>query len=214
MKNLIFIYLLLSWIIKPTLGQDEKPFTRGCLLIGGSLSLDFDNTDKFLPGISPLPNVTYYTKRDAIETNLTLGYFLFNNLSMGLKNGIIFSKETTTNSLTTIAEPSISERNVSIGPFIRYYTKSGIFFESSAGLGFLKNLSGNDAIKWDTYSWSAGIGYSIFINKSIAIEPMINYQFLYTNLSELKENEKTRGLNILIGFQIYLNTIKNELNKN
>ena len=113
--------------------------------------------------------------------------------------------------LVTTSEPSISERNISFGPFLRYYTKPGIFFEGSAGFGFLKTSQGSDEVKWTNYSWSAGFGYSIFLNKSIALEPIINYRFLHTKLTDLGEDEKTNGLNFFIGFQIYLKTTAQKL---
>jgi hypothetical protein len=204
MKNLIFVGLLICWIIQPSTAQDEKPFKKGHIITGGSFSLDLKKKDSFLTGSSPLPDVTYHTNINAIDANLMLGYFILNNLAVGLKNELIFSKERTTGGLTSIAEATTTVRTVSVGPFLRYYTKPRIFFESSAGIGFLKTSTGSGDIKWRDYYWSAGFGYSIYINKVIAIEPMVNYQFLHTKLSVLEEDEKTRGLNFLIGFQIYL----------
>jgi len=207
-KILLFIVSLISCIINTSFGQIEKPFTKGNMLTGGSLAFSFGSMKDFKPGIDPLPGVTYSTKSKAMESNLSLGYFVLNQFALGLKCEILLSREITTSSLTSETEWDITNKDFLIGPIMRFYTKPGIFVEGSAGLRILKNISDDDVLKWIKYSWSTGIGYSILINKSIAIEPIISYRFLNTDIPEINENEKLGELNMSIGFQIYLNVMK------
>jgi len=207
MKNLLLVSLMIGCFIQASFGQIEKPFTKGNILSGGSLAMSFGSIKDFKPGIDPLPSVTYSTKSKAIESNLSLGYFIINQFALGLKYEILLSREITTSSLTSETEWDITNKDFLIGPVMRYYTKPGIFIEGAAGFRILKYITDDDELKWIKYSMCTGIGYSILINNSVAIEPIISYRFLNTDIPEIEENEKLGELNISVGFQIYLNMI-------
>jgi hypothetical protein len=201
--------VILSTIL-PSYCQSEKPFTKGHLLTGGSFSLSFARVKDFKPGINPLPDVTYSTKRNSIESGLSLGYFLYDQFVFGLRCEFLSSKEITTSSLQQGTEWEVSNSDILIGPVIRYYTNTGIFLEGSASISFLKEFFNGSDAKWTNYSWSTGIGYSILINQSIAIEPVIKYRFLNTEVQEIDKHEKSGEISISICFQIYLNTKRME----
>jgi len=206
-KKLLLICLIISCFVQASYGQIEKPFNKGNMLTGGSLALSFGSIKNFIPGIDPFPDVTYSTKSRSIESNLSLGYFVFNQFVLGLKGEILLSREITNSSLTSEAEWDIRNKDFLIGPVMRYYTKPGIFVEGTAGFEIFKHIT-DDELKWIKYSLSTGIGYSILINESVAIEPIIKYRFVNTDIPEIDENEKLGEINISVGIQIYLNMMK------
>jgi len=52
------------------------------------------------------------------------------------------------------------------GPFFRYYTRQGLFFEGFTSIGLLKIVNVDDKENWKNYAYGAGIGYSLFITNS------------------------------------------------
>jgi opacity protein-like surface antigen len=99
--------------------------------------------------------------------------------------------------------------DIKLGPFIRYYTKPGIFLEGFASFGLNKEVDPNLTTKWNNYSYGVGVGYCWFLNSNIAIEPEVKY--LYTNTPKYLDTEITEKMNNLIlsiGFQIFLDTKK------
>jgi len=206
-KQLVII-LIVSCFIQVSFGQIEKPFNKGNMLTGGSLALSFDNIKNFKPGINPLPDVTYSTKSTAMESNLSFGYFILNQFAIGLNSEVLLSREVTTCDLFSDIGWDAINTDFLIGPIMRFYTKPGIFIEGSADFNILKSISNNDELKWIKYSVSTGIGYSILVNKSIAIEPVIKYRFVNTDIPEIDENEKLGEFNVSVGLQIYLNMMK------
>jgi hypothetical protein len=96
--------------------------------------------------------------------------------------------------------------NISFGPLIRYYTKPGIFLEGSAAIQFVKSVNFNTSNSWKNNSVTGGIGYSLFIAKSIALEPEIKYT--HTNWPKYQPVEGSKetidGLILSLGCQIYL----------
>lgn len=107
------------------------------------------------------------------QINFKTGYFLAENLTLGLNfNYTAFGSSSTTG----------------LGAFGRYYP-GGKFF---AGLGYLSRSSTGTTGKGE---FSLEAGYALFINKSIAVEPSLNY------LSG--DGYSTFGLNV--GFGVYLN---------
>ena len=53
-------------------------------------------------------------------------------------------------------------------------------------------------------SWAAGIGYAIFLNDFVAIEPSVSYTDNTTKYSAINEKSSVAGFEIGVGFQIYL----------
>jgi len=205
MKKLLIVSLLMGSIFQTSLGQIERPITKGNILTGGSLSINIDkNKNKDIN-----PDVTYITDIKTFEADFILGYFLINHLAFGLKTDFYFSENKTTNSLNSSTWDYINN-DFLIGPVIRYYTKPGIFLEGYTAIGFHHRDIKDDPVKWRNYSWSAGIGYSVFLTQSIAIEPVIKYRLLHKNAYKIEEGEEIlKGLDFSIGFIIYLSLKKN-----
>jgi hypothetical protein len=178
---------------------------KGNLIIGGTISPSFEKEKDIKYGTDPNPDATYTTNKKSFETDLTFGYFLINHMALGLKNELLFSNSRTTSDLTSNTVWDIDERNILIGPFIRYYLDPGFFFEGYGGLG-LDNIVLNDSrFKIKNYTWSAGIGYSLFLNKNVSIEPIVKYGFFHKKDADNMEDVSSMNLSFSIGFQIYLN---------
>jgi hypothetical protein len=205
MKKLLIFGLMIIAICQSLFGQNEKPFSKGYLVTGGTVSFYFEKENDLKSGISPNTDATYRTNRRSFETDLFLGYFLINHFAIGLKTEILLSSYKTTSDLTSSTIWDIKDRNMLIGPFLRYYTQPGIFFECSGGLGILNDVTNNSSFKLKTYNYSAGIGYSLFLNRNISIEPLLKYNFFHKKDLEDVEDVSSMKLSFSIGFQIYLN---------
>lgn len=205
----------MSTILQTTFGQIEKPFKKGYILTGGSFSISYERENDLKRGVSPYPDVTYTTNTKSIESDLFIGYFLINHLTLGLKTELFFSNYKTTYSLGSSILWDNTETDLLIGPFVRYYTKTGLFFEGYAGIGSLKYVISNDKSNWRVYSWSTGVGYSLFLSKAVAIEPEIKFSQLSKNQSKIEAGEEILNskLSFSVGFQIYIN-MKSEQKEN
>jgi len=189
-------------------GQNDKPITKGYLLTGGSVSFNIDKTNDYEPIIGTNPEQINTIVTKTLETDLYLGYFIMNHLAIGIKTDIlVYSRKHSFNLSTSSSEYKYND--LSFGPFIRYSTTLGLFFEGSGAIGLLNDRISDDKTTWKNYSFSAGVGYSFFVSKSVAIEPAIKYKYLHRPSYEGEEdNEISNKLSFDIGFQIYLTTNK------
>ena len=212
MKKLLLISLI-GIIFQSSFGQNEKLITKGNIITGGSFSF---NTEKYkgYNAIQPgTPRQIEITDSKTFETDFYFGYFIMDHLAIGLKANI---KTINTNQYTNLNQTGFKDRSndLSFGPLIRYYTKPGIFFEGSAAFGFTKSVNIYSNQNWKNNSFSGGVGYSLFVTKSVAIEPEILYT--HTNWPHYfgaEEKETIDGLNFSLGCQIYL-SFKKEVHIN
>ena len=211
----IFLFFLLGSLFQIASGQNEKPISRGNFLAGGSFSFDISKAKEYEPLTGTKPGLlNNIMDRKELRNGLNFGYFLINQFAFGLKVEIfnLFNKTTFPNDT-----PSISKnfnRNLAIGPFIRYYTKPGIFFDGSVNIVYMKFKSDDYVKKWKEYSWCIGIGYSIFISKSISIEPEISYTHMnIPNLGISKNSLISSGLSFSSGLKVYFNPKKKLINE-
>ena len=187
-------------------GQIEKPITKGNFLTGGTLSLDFKQIKEYMPIISTQQQELTTSNVLTFETDLYFGYFVLNHFALGLKTDIqIINDKRTKQDF----HYELSSHNLSFGPFFRYYTELGIFIETSSSVYFLMGKYSNNVSEWKSFSFDAGVGYSLFVSKSVAIEPEIKYMYSYTPDIEDIENSKEliNGFNLTVGLQVYLDLI-------
>lgn len=208
MKKILFTITILISIFQVSSGQNERPITKGYFLTGGSLSFDIDKTNDYEPVIGNNPEQINTIVTKTLETDLYLGYYIMNHMAIGIKTDIlVYSRKHSFNLSTSSSEYKYND--LSFGPFIRYSTNLGLFFEGSGAIGLLKSSNIDDITTWKNYSFSTGVGYSLFVSKTVAIEPEIKYRYLHRPSYEGEEdNEISNKLSFEIGFQIYLNTKK------
>ena len=98
--------------------------------------------------------MTFYNKNFTIGTDAYCGYFISNHISTGLLTDFSINSSKVSNTLNDSEFTEISN-TYSFGPFLRYYTNPGIFFEGSFELGFRHLGSDGNQTKINSYSLRA-----------------------------------------------------------
>lgn len=111
-----------------------------------------------------------------LQINPTLGFFVNDALAIGANLNLIF-----TDNLTQFG----------FGPLARYYFTPNVF--GQAGFGFTSLKLGNFDADTSLYG-NFGLGYSIFLNQNVALEPLLVFNFA--------EAQNVYGINL--GFQVFL----------
>jgi hypothetical protein len=202
MKKLLLILLLILSSSDLISGQTGKPFSKTNLIIGGSISYYGEKVKGIgSSSIYPFPAFTKDIKE--FETDLYFGYFIINHLALGLKTDILILRQKEVVNFNGSSSKDDHDA-IYIGPFMRYATNPGFFFEVSYSLGKEKTKTYYE-YSWTNYSISTGIGYSIFVSKSVAIEPQVKYKYLYRPETDIVSfDEISNEFSFTIGFQIYL----------
>jgi outer membrane protein len=197
MKNIFFALILLFSISTFAQNNDAQPTDKGQFLVNGALNF---NTSKSDQGGSFI--------EDSSFINFTLsprvGYFVIDQLAVGLETSFTYSRtefEFIDNSMLTQNSTIFSA-----GPFVRYYLKNGLFAEASIGFARQDNLREEEGVddfesELDFFFYEFGIGYAIFFNNSVSLEPFLSYQFERTTQNEAEID--TSGLNLGVGFTFY-----------
>lgn len=145
--------------------------------------------------------LNFQESNTSFELNVTpkVAWFIQDNFALG--GEVLIGLETGDGFTTT---------NYGIGPIARYYVsgnalesvgKTRWFIESNVGVyGNNTKVSGQDGVSTNGLGIGFGPGLAYFINKNIALEALAKY-----NLTVGFGNSTTNnGLNIGVGFQIYL----------
>jgi len=173
-------------------GNVMAQFNKGRMLVGGTASFS-----------------SLTTKDDAYNSNITndmftltpqAGYFVIDNLAVGLDASFGLGKSTTSSGTTKYTY-------ILAGPFVRYYLKPGIFFQGEYQFGSEKytisfppylNQTGTETLS----AWALSLGYALFLNEHVAIEPMVSYKSSIAKETDYKGTNA--GIAIGVGLQIYL----------
>lgn len=150
---------------------------QGGMLVGASSNLGFSSTS--VDGVDD--NTSNF------NLNARGGYFVIDNLAVGLNLGFNNAKQGDNKSTTT-----------SIGLFGRYYV-NGTFF---LGAGFDSTKA-----KVETAAGSGDVsgswirlegGYPVWLNDNIAVEPALNY-----NIGGGDANDGVSQFGLAVGFSLY-----------
>lgn len=204
MRKIYLLFILITFISLNVIGQVEKPIKKGYFVTGGSLSMEGkkqENTD-------PILDYTYYEHENKFNTDIYIGYFIFKHFATGIKVDYVINRY-------KFSQGSILYTNaLTLEPFLRYYTPIAVFGETSIGYGF-NNYGTNkkNLFEDDVFTWSLGLGYSLFINKNIAIEPVFSYAVVKKIETNYESDFiKDAGLSLKIGVQLYFK-IPRRINK-
>ncbi|OJJ18837.1 hypothetical protein BKI52_25025 [marine bacterium AO1-C] len=185
MRNLIFLFVLVC--TTSVIQAQNENISKGTWMAGGSVS--FSNTTQTLGNNS------------TTNTNFTLepqaGYFFSSRFALTF--GTSFST-------STFAAGRSS--GFSIQPGARFYLHKGFFASAQVGIGHVKTSitdpASSDYI--NIISFEGGTGYSIFLNKYVAIEPALVYRV--TNFDQNGTSSSFTGsnreFNFSVGFRIFL----------
>jgi outer membrane protein len=135
-----------------------------------------------------------------ITVESTFGYFVIDNLAIGLSTALDYAK-------FKVGSDETSTRTLMIGPTVRYYfgqSNFKPFAEGAFGLASTKMTStGSSDNKFSGLAFQLGLGVGYFVNDKVSIDGLIDYQGVSLNNSEdSKYKVKSGGIILGIGFTI------------
>lgn len=198
-KTLLTFALLSSML---SFGQDFglDATAKGNFLLSAGINFNL------LPDVSASNNSLQGDEISSFSFALTpkIGYFFTDKLALG---AVVITEFGQTGDEALFDNSPVERTNtsISIGPFARYYLDSGFFGEASFGFGST-NLGTNDTTgnQSPIFQYSLGIGYAFFINKSISIEPLAQYNYINVSNRNVDFNLITTGIFVGVGFSAYL----------
>lgn len=170
MKKIIFTLLIGLFSVVLVHGQTDQ----GTKYLGGSFSLGFGSSKSSIGGTSADGPKTFN-----FGINPGVGYFISDNLMLGL--GLGFSMSSSTQKSDSY-EDKYTTSMFDIGPFIRYYImpveKMGFFFQGDVSVGFGKNKHeqtiGGTTTSRETKLTELNVGITpgivIFVSDMVAFE--------------------------------------------
>lgn len=177
-------------------------------MAGGGLGYRYTEETPDNPITSTIGN-----QEHLIQLNPVIGYFVFDHLAAGLSFEYLYDYIRYDNNVTIKSVQS----DYAIAPFVRYYFKFGLFLHAEFGFGMTNldidansiptttgYLNYSSETNYKILGFSGGIGYSVHLNNSLAIEPSIRYLNLRNN--EKNDNQKdscTRGVLFNTGLVCY-----------
>ncbi|MEZ5029867.1 MAG: hypothetical protein R2787_00560 [Saprospiraceae bacterium] len=144
----------------------------GAWMVGGQAGFASASTD----GVDDAVNV--------ITIAPNVGYFVIDNLGIGLN--LSFTN-------TSFGDNGVTD--IGVGPYARYYVYQGLF--PQVGVSYMSSkVKDQDAVTQTDIN--LGVGYSFFLNNSVAIEPMLAYTI------GGGDDPTTNVFGLLIGIQAFL----------
>ncbi len=201
MKKRIYFIICLLLFTTLLISQTKNYTTKGSIISGGLISAEYYKQE--------WNNGLHQMKDFTLDFSPYFGYFILNKLNVGLDFTYRFNQV----KYIDIDEvlPDI-ENSYFINPFLRFYIYEGAFLYSKIGFGktYSKDydvLAENGYFLYENnyLNYNIGVGYSIFLNKNIAIDIIAKY-YSFESKSEVYFNsdDKNNGFNLSIGFQIFI----------
>ncbi len=135
--------------------QIEKPVSKGNFTISGGGTIEYSKTTM---GDAK-------TSTHNFNFNPGLGSFIIDNLAVGL------------NTTFGIEKTSVKYYTFGAGPFAKYYFKNGVFLKTETFYSSTKAVGTGTTYKFSSFTIAPGIGYAVFLNSKISLEPSLNYRF-------------------------------------
>jgi outer membrane protein len=199
MKKLLFVSIMIFSSFSAFAQKEEantKPTDKGHFIVDGSVYFSTNNSKSEQDGFN--------TKNNSFGFGISpkAAYFIADRLALGLEISFNYADNEFTNSDGN--RSSGKSTALSIGPFFRYYLVNGIFGQASLGFGTSKSESNELENKNDFFRYQLGVGYAIFLNQHISLEPIINYQYSKNTSDESTYETTHNGFTLGAGFTIYL----------
>ncbi|HCT30809.1 MAG TPA: hypothetical protein DIW31_08750 [Bacteroidales bacterium] len=201
-KKLFLYFLIMACSINLFSQEKQKKY-----LIGGSVGFSFKNEESEMDGLS-----TNKYNQFASYLSPTFGYFVNNNLAIGLELTYSISRINYKES----GMDYYNNERILASPFIRYYVTQYLFLKGQGYFGkaktkykatFFEPIEGIEAteiIKNEskTLGFSVGMGGSVKVAENIFLEPMVSYIHLRDKsdsyVSKSIENEVVFSLGLTI----------------
>jgi hypothetical protein len=214
MKKILSVTILF-WVLLslPVISQDTSSFTKptlkGNLIIGGDFKFAFSHEfEKVYYNTIYISESKFKTDAISLSISPEIGYFIIDGLAIGVSPTFSYSYLKST---VLISSFLVNTKGHSLGIggnlFLKYYLKNCIFFEIESGYSYSKST--NNASHPSTnsiYSVIPSIGYAIFLNSKVSIEPKINYEFNYLSMKYSDQsmvNESANGISLSAQFSIF-----------
>lgn len=202
MKNKISTILLMAFVALATLQAQTE---RGRFIFGGGTSVDVTKNKGGLSTASETSSTTILIKPE-------VGYFLFNDFSIGLS--AILNGNTGNNSDAGNADFLSEFKYFFKGTNFRPFVKANVGYR-------MENINVRYAGKMSTNSlnglvFGGGVGGAFFVKENISID--LSLQYLHSNLKNAASptynyetdqmnkplNAKMNDIKVLVGFSVYL----------
>jgi hypothetical protein len=181
MKKLVFLMPLMFTLI--AFSQNEKPITKGNIILSGGVAMKFVKTESTSVGSSTVSSFN-------LTLNPGISYFFIDNLTIGLNTDFTYASQDT------------KFYTLGVGPAIKYYFGNGIIIKAESTYAWLHELGRNDTYNIHYITFKPGVGYAFFINPKVSLEPSVNYEFRrYTEIMEGNDS-KLKINSLLIEFSI------------
>jgi hypothetical protein len=203
MKRILSTVMMILLCI-PVISQDQttiiKPTKKGNYILGGSVKISYKSS--FYNYMDPAYYSSTYRSK-SIDFNICpqIGYFIADGLALGLSPVLHYQtsrSQTTKNQFFGIGSDA----------FIKYYLNNPIFFELQGGYlhQWQPRTSESEEDISNSYSIVPGIGYSIFLNSKVSLEPMINYEYRHytSSYGTHRAESSTNSIFFSIQFIIFL----------
>ena len=204
MKRIIiycFLVAVLIGIAEITNAQTEK----GKILLGGQSSLEFTSySSEWETDYGSGDN----GKSRYLDITPQVGYFIANNLAVGLEIPYSFSKEID-------GDDSYSTSSFAVVPFARYYfgkTKIKPYLHGGIGPGWGKNKSvifksPDIEVSTNLVAYEFGGGLGVFINEHVSVDFGLGYgnaSSKWTDSSNQNRKDIIKGIDATIGIVVCL----------
>ena len=207
-----FLLIILSALLVPAAqGQftDQGRFMLGSAVGFATNTSKISYSSQTPSGSNEEPQNTQWNVAPSI------GYFLFDNFTLGI--GLDY----TSSSETRQDQPKTKDSDLLFGPFARYYVPFGdmaFFLQGNFGFG---NSSDNLSVGGETrnintniFAVGAGPGFTIFSNEAIGIEALVKYNYARSkfdiDIAGVKTNTttKTNQIALSLGIQVYFSGLR------
>ena len=191
---LLYLPLIVPSVLKAQTGE-------GSIFVRGAATFNFNNVKQKTDNTTrKLGSLT------TIELNPAVGFFIVD----GIAGGVAFDWQRET------VKDTDNDKNVdntfTLGPFGRFYTEMGPFFQAqfTFGGGFTKVIpDGGPEVKerFGIFSWGLGAGYPYFVNDNVSLEALLLYRSQNRRRDlpgGVEQVTKYRGLMLQLGFVYYI----------
>lgn len=201
MKTTIFIFACLLFLTGIPCSAQITALQKGSFLVGGGADLSFASYKSEIT--SPFITDSYKSSVNFITLSPQVGYFVADGFTIG---GLLNLSRSASKDDGDDGKYILSD--ITIGPFLRYYTPSKIFFHGEYTFGKeTEKITGsyNDESSANLSAWKLGIGYAAFLNKNISLEPHVMYASNTRKRSDEYTVKSTVGqLTLGVNFTLFL----------
>lgn len=208
---LIAVFAALAAILFPINIQAQDYTGKGNFMLGTAIGFSSNTSNIAQAG-------NQGEGPESFQWNLAphIGYFLFDNFTLGIGLDYTFSREKQPN------QDKNDDSDLLFGPFGRFYVPFGgdkaVFLEGNFGFGTSSDdliIDGeNQNISTDIIAFGAGPGFTIFSNDAIGIETLFKYNFARSRFNTTiggvatETTTKTNQFAVSLGIQFYFGGLR------